>query len=234
MAKKKDTSLGNIAQNDKKTKKNKRNWYSDRYIIAILQRNFFFIFAVASSIGMLICLLVIKNLNERKTIEPYILEVDKRTGIPTVVDTISLQQYTSQDIIKEYFIKKYLDAREGYNAATYQSQYYDVIRTMSSVPIYNAFKNFIENDNASPIKTLGQSGRRVVVISSLVYLGPNKVQIRLSDRSFLGDKMIGEQHYLLTMSFIFANLNLSLEERYINPLGFQVTEYNSLEEKMLY
>jgi type IV secretion system protein VirB8 len=123
---------------DNKQKKNIVSWYQDRYLMAIVQRNFLLIFSVVSSIGVLICLILIKNFYEGKTVEPYLVEVDKKTGIASVVDTKSKEQYTSNEIVRESYIMQYVRAREQYSQEKVDD-YQNILRVLSSPSIYKIY-----------------------------------------------------------------------------------------------
>ena len=56
-------------------------------------------------------------------------------------------------------------------------------------------------------------------------------RIRLSDMNYRNSQS-SEEHRVVTMEFQYANLVLNEEERFLNPLGFLVTDYQIAQEVM--
>jgi type IV secretion system protein VirB8 len=42
-----------------------------------------------------------------------------------------------------------------------------------------------------------------------------------------------QRHFVITISYGFKTVDLSLEDKYINPLGFLVTNYRTTEENIV-
>jgi type IV secretion system protein VirB8 len=210
--------------------KHVKNWYADRYLSIIVQRNFLFLFAAASSIGILVALIIIKNLYEQKSIDPYLIEVDKQSNIITLVEQKTQEEYTAQEAIKEYFFVKYLNAREGFNKSTFD-QDMNLIRVLSSKDVYELFMQNADTKR-NEIMAIGRNAYATNKIGSISYITPNRVEVRFSkDIISTDDSKQVTKYYVLTIGFNFLNLELSLEDRRLNPLGFQVISYILQEEK---
>ena len=65
-------------------------------------------------------------------------------------------------------------------------------------------------------------------IKSITYLNPQLVQVRV----FIEEtgSMPTTQHKIILIAFEYVKMSLSIEERYLNPLGFRVTDYRMDED----
>ncbi len=231
---KKQLSASKMADNkaQKKAKKTieKRNWYQDRYTIVVIQRNFLFLLVVAATLAIFGGMLYINQISQNKSIEPFIVEIEEKTGIPTVVDQVSIKEFTADEVIQQYFIYTYVRAREGYDYRTYSYDYHKVVRLFSNAVIYRNFRNLVSTRNEnSPVNLYERRIRLEVKIKSMQDIDGAK-QIRILVKHLRGNSIVKEEHKIIYMQYQFANLNISLEERLINPLGFRVVEYRVNED----
>ena len=91
-----------------------------------------------------------------------------------------------------------------------------------------------ESNIESPASILKADGRRTVTFKSISFIKRSTNQMKsekvvqarvtLTDVSRKFPAPI-EYHSIVTMTFQYSNLKLNEEERYMNPLGFLVTEY---------
>ena len=66
---------------DKESKKIKiKSWYSNRYQIVVVQRNILLIIAMISIVAVATSIIFVKNVMSSKSLEPYVIQVDEKTG----------------------------------------------------------------------------------------------------------------------------------------------------------
>jgi len=212
-----------------------KHWYIDRYQSVSVQRNTLLVITFVCFALMIISLLFVVSVYSSKTFEPFIIEVDKKTGAILQIDRSSMKQATESDLLKRYFIVQYIRAREGYDYGTYRYDYFMLVRLLSSKAVYGIFSRNLQT-GSSPIN-FGATTREEVRIKSITFLNQsgnmaNNLQARIAVDEYKMPNYIIEntKDYVITMSFSFENLDLTLEERYINPFGFHVTSYNKVEE----
>lgn len=230
---------------DKKVKAStieaKKNWYADRYQTVVVQRNMLLIALVLTLAGIIFSVLAVVKITTSKTIEPFVIEIEDKTGITNVIRPLQPEKYEYNEVLRRYFLTMYLNAREGYSPSLIDYNYYKVVALLSSGPVYNIFKYAISQNNPdSPIRELGQEFQRGVRIKSITYLTPGQgqtgflAQVRFFtyDYSISGtaDQSTNQKHKLATVNFSFADLQLTEEQRAVNPLGFQVTGYRLDDE----
>lgn len=203
-----------------------RNWYNDRYIKVVLQRNFLAIICAALTIGSLVGIVFIKNLAKEKTIRPFVLQIDDVTGETNVVNPLVSSEIMANESLHTYFVVKYLKSREEFDKSTYQKNYRDVVRLFSSNSVYSDFSAYIRADN-SPINTYGDQGYISVMIRSVSFLEQGKTaQVRFRKKfSSSGTINSNFEDKIATIDFGFIPMSLNDEERYLNPVGFMVYKY---------
>lgn len=208
------------------------NWYADRYNSLILQRNFLAIVVLISSVACLASLFIIKFLYSQKVVDPYLIEVNKKTNVMSIVDNVSKKQFTAQESIKEYFFVKYLKAREGYVETTLESDS-EVVRVLSSPALYKAYLDGLSARTLAMSK-FGKDAKVDIKIKSISYLTEKRVDIKFSkitESKESARKEVGE--FSLLIGFDFVDMDMSLSDLHINPLGFQVQSYFLNESKLL-
>ena len=218
-------------ENEKQTKKTKskvKSWYSNRYQIVVVQRNILLLFTLVSMFSVAIAVIFVKNIMSSKSLEPYVIEVEEKSGIATVVDQMTAQSFTGNQMIVKYFINQFVHAASGYNAKTYEED--DVkVRLLSTQGVYSDFRNRI---NA---RDLGPDSAMAVRVKSVQFTDANNVQIRILRQINIKGSEPTSKDEVISMNFYFApDMNLSMEERLINPLGFQVGKYAITEEVFSY
>jgi type IV secretion system protein VirB8 len=206
-----------------------RNWYSDRYEFVVIQRNLLFFVTIAALLGVAGAVYAVAELTASKTVEPYIIEVEDRTGITTLISQNSVENFTQQDAVIRYFVWKYIQARENYNVADYEYNYGQVVRLMSKGDVYRTFYLQISGTGEDSPSTLGRNLQKKVTAKSTSFLSPKKVQVRVMIET-IGGQIPVVVHRIITLDFDFVPLELSMPDRLVNPLGFQVSGYSIAED----
>ena len=214
----------------------KKNWYDDRYQTIVVQRNFLIILIVLSLAGVIISTLAVINVTSSKNIEPFVIEIEKRTGITNIVRPLLKDKITQDEAITNYFIMKYLNAREAYNPASFEYNYGTVVRLLSNNLVYNEYRKFISSDAGRNPTKLGKSAKRTIKVKSSSTLNTGKVskgqtiQVRFSTTDENSKKTTNVRHLIATITFEIGDLKLTPNEREINPLNFQVIGYTVDDE----
>lgn len=205
--------------------KDKNNWYADRYQNAVVQRNFLGLIALIALIGILFSILTVIKISSSQTIKPFVIEVEEKTGITNVIRPLLKEQFSYSETLKRYFLTKYINSRETYDYNSYRYNFFTVVRLYSSPSVYSSFRSSVRQSSSNSPLRLADKGDRLIKIKSIAFLKPDTAQIRfVSYDSFSGNKR-DEKHLMATISFQYIDMSLNNEERAINPLGFQVTNY---------
>lgn len=224
-SKKKETDSG-----DKDAVSEVRNWYSDRYQTVVVQRNLLFLVTVVALIGVFISVFVVRQVTASRSIEPFVIEIERKSGIATVVNPLDRVQLAADEELTKYFLARYVQARETYDPITYEYNYFTIVRLLSTGSIYYPFKNFVVGNPQSPRLLYGEKASSTIKFRSITLPNPNeaRVSFTLNVKGYRG----GTFNRVATIRYGYFTLEMSQEERYINPLGFQVTAYRVDEESI--
>jgi type IV secretion system protein VirB8 len=217
-----------------KTVNEVKNWYQDRYESVLIQRNTLFIFLLLLIIFFGIGILQVIKLNSEKVYEPFVVQVEENTGIITKVNNKTVRELTAIEAVRNASLVKYIISREGYTYADYNFNYYTIVRLMSNSDIYSIFRSQISPSNPESPLTFGIKHRMEVNIKTIIDLDEdeNLVQIRISKSKVptRGGNPEWKKDYVIKLKYAYKNLNLTEEQRYINPLGIQIIAYEIYEE----
>ena len=112
--------------NDQSYKKIK-TWYSNRYQSVLIQRNILFLFALIAMFSVAIAVLFVRQVLSSKTLEPYVIELDKNTGMTNL-----LQQPNNSNLgmpvagagnefssLEKYFLNEFVHAYFSFDKSSY-------------------------------------------------------------------------------------------------------------------
>jgi type IV secretion system protein VirB8 len=215
----------------KKDKIKMKSWYSNKYQMVVVQRNLLSLFTLFAMVAVTISVIFVKQVTASKSLEPYVIEIEDKTGIPTVVKQLNNNDFTANVTLKRYFLYSFVKALEGYNPSTYKEDYRKVM-LFSDPKVFKQVRNKISTRNPnSAVSKMGKKGVMLLKLKSIQFMDPNTVQIRMrleAKGKYSGFK--AKRDVVAFVKFKFANLNLTLEERFVNPIGFQVYEYSIDDE----
>lgn len=158
-----------------------------------------------------------------KKVEPYVIMVDRTTGYSETVRKLVRDEnnpLTEDEAIIIAEIAKYVTTRETFDPTdvTYRVKQ---IRLSTKGEEYRRFARAYTKE----IENLNSESRRIVSIKSIVPDLPTKsARIRFSTE-LTNLNAIRTEHWIATLTYNFENLNIDMEDRYVNPLGFIVQSY---------
>ena len=175
--------------------------------------------ALSGSLGLAVTALL-----PLKTVQPYVVQVQKDTGVVEVVSALTGKQTYSEAVTKS-LMRQYIYGREGYSYAEREISYQTVM-LMSAEAEAARFASLYRGSNlASPQVIYGEQGLARIKFLSMTPLGDKQFQVRFS-RTVIRPQGPAETHnWLATVTFQFVQNPMTDSDRLINPLGFQVLEY---------
>lgn len=218
------------------------NWASDKHQHVIAQRNVLALITLAALVVSVVAVLSVYSLTPLKSVEPYLLTIDEKSGYTQKVDPVSRNRYASNEAIDRYFLAKYVYARESYSAPL--TKYHaNVVRVMSEQNVFYKFRAATVVSNPQSLAALlKETGTREVRIRSISYIQnptvsgksavtPKKIaQVRFVVIDTFGGNLLPHEELVATITFEYAELDLNEAERLINPLSFTVTSYQVQRE----
>ena len=209
-----------------------KNWYKDRYQNAVVWRNIFAVVTLAALLISLASVLAVYQLTPLKSVEPFVIQVDEKTGITQVVNPLSTPKLISNESISRYFVAQYVRARESYDpnpAVIQESQ--NTVRLMTINPkTYAMYKETTRADNPDNfVNRLGAEGVRSVEFKSIAFLDAKTAIVKATVTERTRD-YANTLHKQFTVTFDYQKMELKSNETLINPLGFAVNRYTVDDE----
>lgn len=174
---------------------------------------------------------------------PFLVMADAYTGTATVAKLssgLSGSTITGNQAINRSNISHYVVARESYDYELLNQRDWRVVFTMSKPGVREEYTNKYSGSNPqNPIKLYGKSKAVRINIISITPTGEGWFDktggATVRFQRVLVDKGNGSSQILDTKSATMLytydeTLSLSDQQRFDNPLGFQVTEYRVVDE----
>lgn len=213
------------------------NWYSDRYNSVVVQRNLMVVVLLVSLILVISSVFVVGNVSSTFKIQPFVIEVESKSGITNIVNPLSNREVTTNEVLNKYFITRYIKSREGYSPESWRYNYLTVVRLLSNPSVYAAFKKFINSSSSSPLAMYGSQRSTNVLFRSIQFFPPV-----LNDRGKMTDPQAvvrftivpngvegrSTEEYIykiVTLTYRYQQNKMTDEDRTENPLGFFITSY---------
>ena len=161
-----------------------------------------------------------------KTVEPYTLLVDRQTGNVETLAPLDAQVVAPDSALTRSFLVQYVIARESFALPTLQDDHRKV-SLWSEGRVREAYQRTMNAANpASPLSALPSGSAIRTQVKSVSTLGEGRALVRfLTTQVDQGAAPQPPQHWAAIVNYSFSNAEMSEADRYVNPLGFQVTSY---------
>lgn len=184
-------------------------------------------FVAAAAAFVCACMgLAITALTPLHRIEPYVIRVDNSTGAVEAVSKLTATSMSGDEAVNKYMAGKYVRAREEYSQQLAQVNY-KTVALMSARPVANIYHDWFRPENPqSPLKIYSGSGTVNVRLLNISFLSPNIASIRY-EKTVRNNETVTRSTWLATVTFRYSNAPMSEDDRLVNPLGFEVTDYRT-------
>jgi type IV secretion system protein VirB8 len=209
------------------------SWNRDRIQeVRSSQRIAWWIAGVAAAIALLeaVALVLLMPL---KTVVPYTLMVDKTTGYVQALKPLDQAKIAPDTVLTQSFLVQYVIAREGFDIATLNTNYRKVALFSADTARTSYLQQMQASNPQSPLVLYPRTTTLDVRVKSVSPIGSNAAMIRFDIvRSDAGAQQQPPSAWVAVMRYRYSNAPMSLEDRFLNPLGFQVTSYRKDQEVM--
>ena len=202
------------------------SWNSDRLEALNGSRRIAWIVAsVAGAIALLEAgaLLLLTPL---KTVEPYTLLVDKTTGYVQPLKPLDPAAVTPDAALTQSYLVQYVIARESFDFAAVRNNYRRVALFSAGIARSGYLAAMQPSSPQNPL-TLYPRGTAVETrVKSVSPVGPDAALVRF-DTVKSGPNGAAEpaRAWVALIRYRYSNAPMTLEDRFVNPLGFQIFEY---------
>lgn len=183
---------------------------------------------VAAGAGAIAVLeaIALAGLMPLKTVAPYTITVDRQTGYVETAQGLRPGTLSQDAAVTQAFLAQYVMAREGYDVVDLQATYRKVALWSAGDAKTDYLRTMAAANPVSPMKLYGPSTIVQPVIKSISLLSRNSALVRFDAEKRQNGAATGDRTaYAAVVSFRYTGAPMRMGDRFLNPLGFQVTSY---------
>lgn len=161
-----------------------------------------------------------------KTVEPYTLLVDRTTGFVQALTPLDPDQITPDRALVQSMLVQYVIARESFDISTLQADYRKV-GLWSADQARLDYAGLMQPTNIdSPLVLYPRTSNVQTRVKSVSPVGADSALVRFeTSRRDAGGTFQPPRAWAAIVKYRFSGEPMSAEDRFFNPLGFQVTQY---------
>jgi type IV secretion system protein VirB8 len=168
-----------------------------------------------------------------KRVEPYTLMVDRTTGYVQALKPLDEATIAPDAALTQAFLVQYVIARESFDIATLNANYRRVA-LFSAERARSTYLQMMQASNPnSPLVAYPRTSLVEVRVKSVSPIGRNSALVRFeSVRIDTGAQPQPAAAWVAMIRYRYSRAPMKLEDRFINPLGFQVVSYRKDPEAL--
>lgn len=202
------------------------SWSSDRQDAAIRSRRVAWIVASAATAVALFEAIALSSLTPLKTVVPYTLVVDRTTGFVQVLKDTQPSAIANDTALTQSLLAQYVVAREGYDIGGVTAQY----RKVALWSADNARREYLASMPAtsaeSPLRRYPRTTIVTVRVKSVSLTSSDSALVRFDTERLDGGQAAPQRNsWIALLRFRYSGSPMAIEDRLINPLGFQILRY---------
>lgn len=171
--------------------------------------------------------LAIVFLTPLKTVEPFVIKVDKN-GIVDIVSILKEQDILAEEALDKYWISSYVKKREGYYFDLLQEDY-NFVQLLSDTNVADEYRKVYDgaNNRADALKNKYEVKVKILSVTLNNSNGTKTATIRADINTYnLSSKADDIETKVFTIGYDYFPKNYASEEhRLQNPLSFKVLTY---------
>lgn len=202
------------------------SWAQDRSdALRASRRTAWLVAGAAAAIALLEAVALIIMLPLR-TVETQTLLVDKHTGFVQALQPLDPQRISGDAALTQSFLVQYVIARESFDIDALQANYRRVA-LWSGESARSGYLAAMQGSN--PESPLARYSRSTVIetrVKSVSPVGRNVAMVRFDTvRRDRGGHVQPPHSWVAMIRYRYSGEPMSLEDRFVNPLGFEVLRY---------
>jgi type IV secretion system protein VirB8 len=203
-----------------------QSWNRDRLqAIKFSQRIAWWVAAVASAVALFEAIALVL-LTPLKTVEPYTLMVDKTTGYVQALKPLHLSAIDPDAALTQSFLVQYVIARESFDMATLRTNYRKAALFSADSARASYLASMQASSPQSPLQLYPRTTTVDVRVKSVSAIGAHAALVRFDTaRADAGGDEQSPRSWVAVVQYRYARAPMNLDDRFVNPLGFQVTSY---------
>jgi type IV secretion system protein VirB8 len=226
--------------------KEARSWDADTIAgIKKSEKRAWYVAGAAIIVALLACFAV-ANMAPLKTVEPFVIRVDNNTGLVDVVSVLAETdgevKQDAQEALDKYWMGQYILYRERYQ---WDTRDYDrrMVGVLSASSVQQEYADYTDpkRNPSAPVMVYGQNAEVETNVKSISFLNPGETVngekrttalVRYTKKVKRSGDTDLTTHWGATVTFVYRNDTMKIEDRLKNPLGFQVVGYRNDQESI--
>jgi type IV secretion system protein VirB8 len=161
-----------------------------------------------------------------KTVVPYTITVDRQTGAIEEAQGIRPGALSQDVAVVQAFLAQYVLARETFDATDLQANYQKVAAWTDGAARDAYIAQMQRSNPQSPVNLNDASTVVKITVKSISLLSKTSALVRFdAERSNGATAPADRRAYAAVIAFRFTGEPMRSDDRFLNPLGFQVTAY---------
>jgi len=157
---------------------------------------------------------------------PYTLLVDRQTGYVETVRGLSPGKLSQASAVTQSFLVQYVIARETFDATDLRDNYHKVMLWSAGSARDEYQRDLARSNPSSPLNLYQPSTILSTTIKNVDLLTPTTALVRFETTQRDAGAAIGaERAWTAVVAFRYTGAPMTMGDRFLNPLGFQVTSY---------
>ena len=207
------------------------SWNRDRVQAMHSSRRIAWWIAAAAAAIALLEAIALVLLTPLKSVEPYTLMVDRTTGFVQALKPLDQAKIAPDSALTQSVLVQYVIAREGFDMATLNANYRKVALFSADSARSSYLQQMQVSNPASPLLLYPRTTTVDVQVKSVSPIGNNAALVRFATiRSDAGAQPQPPGSWVAVVRYRYSTAPMSLEDRFVNPLGFQVVSYRKDQE----
>jgi len=168
-----------------------------------------------------------------KTVVPYTLLVDRTTGFVQALKPLDTARIAPDSALTQSFLVQYVIARESFDASMLNANYRKVALFSGGSARTGYLQEMQVSNPQSPLVRYPRSTTIDVEVKSVSPIGSNAALVRFD--TIRTDANGGPQTpspWVALVKYRYSTAPMPVADRYVNPLGFQVTSYRKDPEAL--
>lgn len=204
-----------------------RSWDQDRLAAAYRSRRLAWVIATIAAALAGAAVTGVAALTPLKTVEPYVVRVDRTTGAVEILRSLSTAgPQTYDEAVTKSFLATYVRAREGWLPQAAEANFRQVSIMSTPEEQQRWALAYRPSNPASPQVAYGPQADVQVAVRAISFVAPGVANIRFH-RTIRRGGQAEDSDWIATAAFAYTKAPMSEGDRLRNPLGFQISSYRA-------
>ena len=168
-----------------------------------------------------------------KEFQPYVVEVERATGDVRILSQMLPGDLTQEEAITQANLYQYVMYRETYDQADQEKRFNWLVRNSTGQALQDYRYVFSYENPDNPARVWGDKATIETKIKGVSFIQRGNKKDTASIRFYTTLRDGHNEtvtHWNATVQFRYTNEPQNMQDRYLNPLGFQVVHYRLDQE----